>query len=185
VRVRRGGLRTATRAVDPEVDGNGISMGRRRLRSSGVLPKEGCSTGGRLARMMSTRLGWLLAGHYHRRMITLEQLEDMFAGIARDGAWDLTRSMLWGYFFTDASAGKLERLIAPLADRGCRFVDIFEADVAEGNQPYFFLHVEKAEVHTARSLFARNAELYALADEHGVDAYDGMDVGPVPPNLLP
>lgn len=117
-------------------------------------------------------------------MITLEQLEDLFASIDRAGAWDMTRPMLWGYFFTDRSAEKLEGLIAPLTDRGCRFVDIFEAEVPEGTPAYFFLHVEKAEVHTARSLFARNAELYALADEHRIDAYDGMDVGPVPSSLL-
>jgi hypothetical protein len=42
VRVRRSGLRTATRAVYPEAVSFGISMWRRGLRSSGALPKAGC-----------------------------------------------------------------------------------------------------------------------------------------------
>ena len=43
----------------------------------------------------------------------------------------------------------------------------------------WWLHVEKIEVHSVASLDARNQVLYRSADEQGLDAYDGMDVGPV------
>ena len=33
--------------------------------------------------------------------------------------------------------------------------------------------------HSVDSLFARNEQLYEFASEHGLDSYDGMDVGPV------
>jgi hypothetical protein len=34
-------------------------------------------------------------------------------------------------------------------------------------------------VHTPDSLHERNQSLYRFADEHGLDAYDGMDVGAI------
>ena len=43
----------------------------------------------------------------------------------------------------------------------------------------WWLHVEKTEVHTPDSLHERNQALYRFAEEHGLDAYDGMDVGAI------
>ena len=40
-------------------------------------------------------------------MISLDQLEGMFANIADGAGWDMSRPMLWGYFFTDQSSEKL------------------------------------------------------------------------------
>lgn len=37
---------------------------------------------------------------------------------------------------------------------------------------------EREEHHTVDTLDRRNAELYLLADELGLESYDGMDVGP-------
>ena len=112
-------------------------------------------------------------------MIELEQLEEMFASIAAGAKWDMTQPMLWGYFFTDQSKEKLEGLIPALERGGCRFVDLFIPELDEKQEPYFFLHVEKEEVHSASSLFERNAQYYALAELHGLSSYDGMDVGPI------
>jgi hypothetical protein len=41
------------------------------------------------------------------------------------------------------------------------------------------LHVRRVEMHSVESLLARNEELYRLAEELGIDSYDGMDVGPI------
>ena len=112
-------------------------------------------------------------------MIELAQLEEMFAGAAARGKLDMTKPMLWGYFFTNHSRNELDRLVPLLEDRGYRFVDIFPAEVDSGQEPFLFLHVEKEEVHSPLSLFKRNAEFYALAELHGLDSYDGMDVGPI------
>jgi Protein of unknown function (DUF1260). len=58
--------------------------------------------------------------------------------------------------------------------QGYRFVDIHEAD----DSSMRVLHVERVETHSPESLFARNAELYRVAETFGLDSYDGMDVGP-------
>ena len=55
----------------------------------------------------------------------------------------------------------------------------YEPELDEGEEPYWFLHVEKEEAHSPGSLHARNAEFYALAEEHDLLSYDGMDVGPI------
>jgi len=117
-------------------------------------------------------------------MITLEQLEEMFAGIAQGPGWDMDGLMLWGYFFTDESREKLAGLVPGLEQQGFRFVDLFEPELDEGEEPYWFLHVEKEEAHSPQSLHARNAEFYALAEEHDLLSYDGMDVGPIEPGAL-
>jgi len=112
-------------------------------------------------------------------MIELEQLEEMFSSIASGAKWDMSKPMLWGYFFTDASEEKLTSIVPTLERDGCRFVDLYVPDLGEGEQPYYFLHVEKQEVHTPASLFERNAQFYALAERYGLGSYDGMDVGPI------
>lgn len=112
-------------------------------------------------------------------MIELAQLEEMFAGIAAGPKWDMSKPMLWGYFFTDASRKKLESAVPELAQHGCRFVNIFEPELDAGQAPYFFLHVECEEAHSPASLFERNEGFYALAERLGLSSYDGMDVGPI------
>lgn len=112
-------------------------------------------------------------------MIAFEQLEWMFTNIANGPGWDMSRPMLWGYFFTDRSREKLESVVPRLEHDGYRYVDLFVPELDEGVEPYFFLHVEKEEVHSPTSLHQRNAQLYALADQYGLDSYDGMDVGPL------
>jgi hypothetical protein len=113
-------------------------------------------------------------------MIELAQLEEMFASIAQGAKWDMSQPMLWGYFFTDRSREKLESVVLALERDGYRYVDLFAPDLDEGQKPYYFLHVEKEEIHTPASLHERNVQFYALADLHGLDSYDGMDVGPLP-----
>ena len=112
-------------------------------------------------------------------MIELEELQAMFAGIAEDAKWDMSRPMLWGYFFTDRSRAKLEAAVPELEREGYRFVDLFVPKLDEGAQEYFFLHVEKEEIHSPESLHERNGRLQAFAEVHSLDSYDGMDVGPI------
>ncbi|TAG46843.1 MAG: ribonuclease E inhibitor RraB [Betaproteobacteria bacterium] len=76
---------------------------------------------------------------------------------------------------------KLESIIPTLERDGCRYVGLFIPELDEGQQPYYFLHVEKEEIHSPTSLFERNSQFYALADLHALDSYDGMDVGPIQP----
>lgn len=113
-------------------------------------------------------------------MITVEALQQMFDKIRANTKWLIDGPMLWGYFFTDGSAEKLRGVVPVLEAQGYRYVDMFVPELEEGEEGYFFLHVEKEETHTVESLHERNQQLYALADLHGLSSYDGMDVGPIP-----
>lgn len=108
-----------------------------------------------------------------RSMIAKEQLDEMFARIRADTDWDMDSDMLWGYFFTDEDRGKLEVVAEKLAGDGYRVVEIRSDEEA----PFFWLHVEKVEAHSPETLHQRNQQFYQLAAEHGLDSYDGMDVG--------
>ena len=113
--------------------------------------------------------------HTPKAMITLKDLEDMFANMRDKTEWDVDGEMLWGYFFTDTDPKKLERVVEPLTNSGYLFVSIYETD----DKSTYFLHVERAEKHTPQTLHARNAEFNKLAEKFGLESYDGMDVGPV------
>jgi hypothetical protein len=113
------------------------------------------------------------------KMITLDTLQAMFDNIRTNTKWPIEGPMLWGYFFTDGSAEKLRSLVPVLEVQGYRYVDLFVPELDEGEDEYFFLHMEKEEAHTLDSLHERNQQLYALADLHGLASYDGMDVGPI------
>lgn len=107
-------------------------------------------------------------------MITLEELDEMFANMAASTNWNLDGKLLWGYFFFDPSDDKLRALASELQEAGYRMVQVYPAD--DGST--WVLHVERVEHHTSASLFARNEELARLAAERGIASYDGMDVGP-------
>lgn len=112
-------------------------------------------------------------------MITLEALEEMFANIRANTDWNMDGPMLWGYFFRDCSEDKLRTLVSILEQQGYRYVDMYIPALNEGEEEYFFLHVEKEEVHSPITLHERNQYIYALVEEYKLDSYDGMDVGPI------
>ncbi len=112
-------------------------------------------------------------------MIDLLSLQEMFQNIRAKTQWDIDGPMLWGYFFTDQSAEKLKLAASELEKQGYRYVDMFVPELDEGEDEYFFLHVEKEETHSPESLNERNRQLYAFADKHALESYDGMDVGPI------
>lgn len=109
--------------------------------------------------------------------IPISHLEQMFENMRTAAGWDTDQDLLWGCFFTDPNPERLRPLRTRLEAMGYRFVKMYPTD----DLTTHFLHVERIEVHSPRSLDRRNQELNALADEFGVDveSYDGMDVGPV------
>jgi len=61
------------------------------------------------------------------------------------------------------------------------FVDVYLSDKDDpDDEDMWWLHVQRVEVHTVDSLFARNERLTEFAAHHGLDSYDGMDVGLAP-----
>lgn len=105
--------------------------------------------------------------------ITRDQLVEMFGNMERKYGWDLSKDMVWGYFFTHKESAALDKLRPVLEQSGYRIVDKFE-DEESGVHT---LHAERIEKHSVDSLHQRNNELATRAFEAGV-TYDGMDVGP-------
>lgn len=113
------------------------------------------------------------------KRIFLETLEEMFANIAAQTTWDMSKPMVWGYFFTHHEPTRLEEAKEILVSQGYKFVDLYLSDKEDVTEPdLYWLHVEKIEAHSPQSLDERNDEFYRFAHEFGIDAYDGMDVGP-------
>ncbi len=108
--------------------------------------------------------------------IPLEKLQSMFANMRAQTPWNIDGPLLWGYFFIDADRTRLDAAAATLKDKGYRVVGIAKVD----GHDLFRLHVERVEVQTPDSLYARDIELEALARKLHIGSYDGMDVGPPP-----
>lgn len=114
------------------------------------------------------------------KSISLESLESMFNNIQKETEWDISKALLWGYFFTHNEPKKLEEASIILESRGYKIVDIYLSDKDEESEPnLFWLHVSKVEIHTPKTLDEQNNEFYIFAHDFGLDSYDGMDVGPV------
>lgn len=112
--------------------------------------------------------------------ITPTDLLEMFHNIKITTNWELTKPMLWGYFFTHHEPIKLEAAKGKLLKMGYRFVKIYLADKDREAEPdLWWLHVEKEEIHTPESLDKLNHMLTIFAQENGINSYDGMDVGPI------
>ncbi|MDN3617437.1 ribonuclease E inhibitor RraB [Vibrio gallaecicus] len=104
----------------------------------------------------------------------------MFENIRHNTNWELSKPMLWGYFFTHNEPTKLDEVSSKLERQGYTIVGIFQADKeSQIDEDIFFLHVEKVETHDVSSLDKRNDELYLFASQENIDSYDGMDIGPV------
>lgn len=113
-------------------------------------------------------------------MISKDQLQDMFDSISESTDWDMSGDMLWGYFFTDSDRSALEEVAPILVEMGYSVNAIFLSEKESADEPdLWWLHMEKVETHSVDSLNATNLELYEFAEKHGIDSYDGMDVGPV------
>lgn len=107
-------------------------------------------------------------------------IEGMFANIAQKTNWNMSRNMLWGYFFTNPSRDKLDLAAKDLSRLGYRIVEVYLSEKDNPADPdLWWLHVERVETHSVDSLLQRNAELTVFAKTHHLASYDGMDVGPV------
>src|SRR5215831_13173577 len=100
-------------------------------------------------------------------MISLDQLEDMFARMKAEAPFEVDGELLWGYFFTDPDKSKLRPVADALVAEGYREVGLYRTD--DGST--YFLHVEKAEKHTPETLHERNQHFYAVADRFGIESY--------------
>jgi hypothetical protein len=115
-------------------------------------------------------------------MITQEQVRELFDAVRAQAAFDIDAVCLWGYFFVDRDPKKLKAAGTVLGGLGYRVVELLEPSPEDEDPGLYFLHVEREERHTVETLHLRNLELYGIADELGLESYDGMDVGPARPS---
>jgi len=114
------------------------------------------------------------------KTITPESLVEMFQNIEENTEWNISDDLLWGYFFTHSEPKKLEAAASVLAKQGYALVSVYLSEKEHTDDPdMYWLHIEKPETHTPKSLDERNDAFYIFANEFGVDSYDGMDVGPI------
>jgi len=112
--------------------------------------------------------------------VSRDKLEQMFANIAQKTKWDMSRDMLWGYFFTHSSRAALDDAALELSRMGYRVVSVYPSDRKKAlGAEVWWLHVERIETHTVDSLDRRNTDLAKFAAARGLASYDGMDVGQV------
>lgn len=104
-------------------------------------------------------------------MITFEKVQEMYTNMHSNGV-DTDNKMLYGYFFTNVEPKQLEKVSEHLKKDGFEYVDIYPDETGE-----YWLHLERIEIHNAKSLFELNKKLYAVADKFKVTSYDGFDVG--------
>lgn len=102
--------------------------------------------------------------------IPLEEIEGMFSKMKANGVYTDT-ILLWGYFFTSDRKDHFDQIAKELKKQNFEFVEIFQAD-----DKSYWLHLERQEIHNAKSLFELDKELYKIADKYKT-TYDGFDVG--------
>lgn len=111
-------------------------------------------------------------------MITKEEMVELFDDMKENAPWDISKPLLWGYFFADTSKTKLELAQVLFKAKGYQIVGIYDSKPEASVPALWWLHIEKVELHTVDTLHARNQEFYQFAEEHQLESYDGMDVGP-------
>ena len=111
----------------------------------------------------------------------IEGIEQIFADARREDNWDLSGDMLYSYYFVDKDVDKLEKLGLHLDEKGYDFIDVFELGDEETGESTGenLLHIDKVETHTPQSLAERNVEFARLAEEFGIESYDGWEFGEV------
>ena len=116
-------------------------------------------------------------------MITLDRLQSFFEDtrqMKRDGRarFDIDQPCRWSYFMVDTDREKLTRAGRFLETHGYDIVGFLEPE-PDDEEKKIYLRFDRVEQHTPETLFARNAELYGVAADFGLEDYDGMDVGAI------
>ena len=111
------------------------------------------------------------AGAQAQSPFTYEKLQSTFSQMESTPGFDVTKPLVWGYFFTAKKADNLMPARAKLVSDGYDFIRL-----EEDENGLWWLELSRAEVHSPESLHVRNTELFNYAVTlDGVD-YDGWDV---------
>lgn len=104
----------------------------------------------------------------------LRQIENMFDEMQNKTGWDVSKKMLFNYFFLHPAKSDLEKLSNYLEKQG------FTTTIEEIKPDELFkLTAEEKIKHTPQSLVERNKHFNDLALKFKIMCYDGYDVGPI------
>lgn len=109
----------------------------------------------------------------------IEGIKEIFAEAKREDNWNTDEAMLYSYYFVDKDADKLDGLGVALEEKDFDYIGVYELgdDETDESTGEFLLHIDKVEQHTPESLAQRNVEFQKLADEYGIQTYDGWEFG--------
>ena len=109
----------------------------------------------------------------------LEGIREIFEIARTDDGWDLQAKCSSAFTLLTKRSKNLKSSNRISNNQGFDLIGIFELGDDETGEATgeYLLHVDKVESHTPESLAARNVELQKLADEHGVESYDGWEFG--------
>jgi hypothetical protein len=112
------------------------------------------------------------------KKINISHINMMFDNIKKNTNWNTSADLRWTYYFSHNEPSQLEKAKAILVNKGYNFVDLNLSD-DEDVSPIgsYYLQIDKIETHSPTSLDKRNNEFYILANELGLDSYEGMDAG--------
>jgi hypothetical protein len=101
----------------------------------------------------------------------IADIQTIFANIAAHGV-DVGLPVKWGHFFCHAVLEPLREFLLKLQGSGYTFESAHQADSGA-----CVLQVSKTEIRSIRGLHDVYISLNRLAEENGIDSYDGWDVG--------
>lgn len=112
-----------------------------------------------------------------RKMISKQTIIEFFEELQNDLNFDVSKPLLYGYFFTHSDPEKLKTIAQNLLQKEYSNAEIFKAEIDEKELPFFYPKVERTELHNAESQNIKNLEFYKFAEENKLDSYDGFDLG--------
>ncbi len=111
----------------------------------------------------------------------VEGIKKIFDEAEQEDNWKVDEPMLYSFYFVDKDPEKLEKLGEHLDKQDYDFVGIFELgdEETEESTGEYMLHIDKIETFTPESLARVNVEFSKLAEEFGVETYDGWEFGEI------
>ena len=109
----------------------------------------------------------------------IEGIKEIFAEAEREDNWNVREPMLYSFYFIDQDPERLEKLGDHLDAQGFDFVGIFELGDEETEQSTgeYMLQIDQVGSYTPESLAQKNVDFTKLAEEFGIDSYEGWEFG--------
>ncbi len=108
---------------------------------------------------------------------TKVEIQDWFDQKIRQQGWNPSNPTMWVFFFSARDKRVLDGMCPALEAEGYEIFDIFENDLqGERESNLWMMLVQKIEVHTVDSLYARNQSLIKLAKAHRDSFFEGWNI---------